>query len=420
MRLAICYSTRDQVELTKQTLPRAFPGKQPLPDYLHLLWCDGSRTEEGRALPSQFGLNSFRVLGGPDAAITWKLSTALRSPDNYTHIMLLENDVLLDEDWFEPTMALFEKGKEDGLEVGAVSPRSYVDRVLIQRNGYAVMHNIGAGVVIFTREAAGIVLRTFRTHWWPDNAKLFANIAGIDLRTFAAFRGNEQWVTTDWGWEAQLARHGLASLALTPAICEMIGQNPPLEQQGLELMRPEHQLLGYQLDVEEARFIQYRNTLAYLRRGNWKFELPSVVHHDPSGYTFFPHQLGYIGATWQGTLELKWSQGFGPFAYRAGPGGATLSVRISGICSFLVTGGEHGAIATVEDTRSGFKFNAPLPPDADGQPVTISVPGGPIPRTITLKLNEGAVLYGLHTNDAQIIDTSFSFDWAQLPKPAEV
>ena len=119
-------------------------------------------------------------------------------------------------------------------------------------------------------------------------------------------------------------------------------------------------------------------------------------------------------------MELEWAQGFGPFAYRAVSGGAALSVRLSGICSFLVTGGEHGAIAIVEDARSGFRFNAPLPPDADGQPVTISVPGGPIPRLITLKLNEGAVLYGLHTNDAQIIDTSFSFDWAQLPKPTEV
>ena len=105
----------------------------------------------------------------------------------------------------------------------------------MQRDGYAVMHNIGAGVVIFTREAAEIVLRTFRTHWWPDNVKLFAQLSGIDLRTYAAFRGNEQWVTTDWGWEAQLARHGLASLALTPAKCSMIGQDPPLHEQGLEL-----------------------------------------------------------------------------------------------------------------------------------------------------------------------------------------
>jgi hypothetical protein len=276
------------------------------------------------------------------------------------------------------------------------------------------MHNLGAGMVIFTRKAASIVLRTFRTHWWPDNARLFANIAGIDLRTFAAFRGNEQLVTTDWGWEAQLARHGLASLALAPAKCQMIGQVPSLAEQGLELVCDPSEV-----SMDDVRFERYRDNLARLRAGHVYLGL-GVIHRDPSGYTFFPHQLGYLGATWQGTLELKWSQGFGPFAYRAGPDGATLLVRVSGICSFLVTGGKHGAIATVEDARSGFRFNAPLPPDTDGQPVTISVPGGPIPRMITLKLNEGAVLYGLHTNDAQIMDTSFSFVWAQLPKPAEV
>ena len=147
----------------------------------------------------------------------------------------LENDVLLDEDWFTPTMELFEKGKQDGLEVGAVSARSYVDRVLIQRDGYAVMHNLGAGMVIFTREAARAVLHSFRTHWWPANRVLFGQLAGIDLATYAAFKGGEHFVSTDWGFDAQLASRGFASLALTPAKCQMIGQKWPLKDQGLEL-----------------------------------------------------------------------------------------------------------------------------------------------------------------------------------------
>ena len=86
MRLVICYSTRDQVELTKQTLPR-LPGAR-----WRLLWADGSRTEAGKTLADELGYYSHRVLGGPDSAIAWKLSKALASPLGFTHIMLLELD----------------------------------------------------------------------------------------------------------------------------------------------------------------------------------------------------------------------------------------------------------------------------------------------------------------------------------------
>ena len=408
MKLAIGFSTKDQTDLTRQTFARL-----KFPAHGDLYWCDGSRTDEGRELPGQLGHRADRVFGGADAGIAWKLSYILNHgpPQHppYTHIMLLENDVLLDEDWYEPTINLFREGLRDGLEVGAVSPRSYVDRVLVQRDGYAVMHNLGAGVVIFTRQAAEIVLRTFRTHWWSDNVKLFAQLSGIDLRTYAAFRGNEQWVTTDWGWEAQLARHGLASLALTPAKCSMIGQNPPLHEQGLELTQG-----PVEVRRDERAFIQYRNTLAYLRRGDWKFELPGTFARDGAAMLFFPHQLGALYTTWQGTLELQWSQGYGPFAYRAGPGGASLSVHISGSASFQCSGGIAGATVTIEDRRSGFRARPHLPPATEV--ISIAVPGGPIPRQVTVQLAEGAVFYGLLCNDPQMIDTTWKFDWQQLPE----
>ena len=415
MKLAIAYSTKDQVELTEQTLP-SLAGKAPW----DLFWCDGSRTEEGQRFfeAHDFGarcVNTGCVMGGADAAIAWKLSAMLVSSHRYTHIGLLENDVLLDKDWLEPTLALFEKGKQDGLDVGAVSPRSYVDRVLIQRDGYAVMHNIGAGAIIFTREAAEIVLRTFRTHYWPDNVRLFATLAGIDLRTYAAFRGNEQFVTTDWGWEGQLASHGLASLALTPARCQMIGQNPPLAQQGLELVTE-------QVSRGSASFEIYRDNLLAIRAGVHEIEFPDVVHRDGAGMLFFPHQLGNLAGfePWQGTTELQWSQGFGPFAYRAGKnpdgvGGASLSLRISGTCSFLVTGGITGGRVAITDTRSGFNFAPDLPAGME-QFASINVPGGPVPRKVTMEMSEGAVFYGLQTSDPQLLDDTFRFSWDQLPK----
>ena len=408
MKLAIGFSSKDQVELTDQTLNRLCE----TPAEFDIYWGDGSLTDEGLKFFADHrdcAFHSDRVIGGADASIAWKLSEMLKHP--YTHVGLLENDVLLLPDWFDDTIALFDKGKVVGLEVGAVSPRSYVDRVLIQRDGVAVMHNLGAGMVIFTREAAELALRSFRTHWWPDNRKLFAQLSGIDLATYAAFAGREQWVTTDWGWDAQLARHGLASLALTPAKCRMIGQKIPLEQQGLRLTADG--------DCSERNdnnaMDRYQENLAWIREGNWKAKQPSIIHREGDGMLFFPHQLGYLAGaeSWQGTMELQWNQGFGPFAYRAGPGGASLSVRISGSCSFFASGGKDGARVAITDTRSGFNFAPELPTDQG--PVAMQVPGGPISRRITCELAEGAVFYGLWTTDSQLLDTTFKFDWAQLP-----
>src|SRR5229473_6556328 len=259
----------NKLELTKQSFPILRKGQHAL------LWSDGSTDEDALAFFARNQMPATEsyagVRGGADSGIAHSLTRLLQHPAQYTHMGLVEADVLLDPDWLEPTFALFEKGKADGLEVGAVSPRSYVDRVLIQRDGYAVMHNIGAAAIIFTRAAAEIVLRTFRTHWWPDNVRLFAQLSGIDLRTYAAFRGNDQFVTTDWGFEAQLARCGLASLALTPAKCTMIGQNPPLEQQGLRLTEGQVIIPGTD---NEKNFSLYCESLAYLRNGKASFESP--------------------------------------------------------------------------------------------------------------------------------------------------
>ncbi len=399
MKLALAYSSKDKVEQTEKTWL--------LINDMDFVWCDGSTTEEGKRVAGRYG--AARVLGGADAAIAWKLSTLLASPEQYTHIGLIENDVFLDSDWFEPTMQLFEKGKEDGLSVGAVSARSYTDRVLIQKAGYAVMHNIGAGFIIFTREAAEIVLRSFRTNLWADNVRLFAQISGIDIRTWMGFQ-EQQLTTTDWQFEAQLARHGLATLALTPAKCLM-----PWEDTSVSTML---NLTDGPVEArrDDAAFKKYVGTLHLLRKGIYKIDEPGIIQRFGSGMLIYPHQLGYLagGPQWQGNLELQNSQDHGPFAYRAGPEGASLGLRVSGISSFLVSGGVNGAQASIRDTRSGFNFDPQLPA-MDGF-AELNVPGSPVPRAVTLELSEGAVFYGIQTVDPQMLDTTFRFDWSQLPE----
>ena len=255
-RVAIAFSTKDRAELSRRTV-------EPLlqPDKFDTFWMDGSDTEAGKAFTLEEGHPvkeiSHNVRGGADAAIVYSLTALLeqketyqnwslksRSSDpnykgervwKYDYVGLVENDVLLQGDWFERTMELFEQGGADGLKVGAVSARCYEDRILIQRPDYAVMHNIGAGMVIFTREAAELVLKYFRTGWTNVNRLLFSQLSGIDIGGYWAFRGGQHILTADWHFDAILAAHGLASLALTPSPVEMIGQTPSLAEQGLIL-----------------------------------------------------------------------------------------------------------------------------------------------------------------------------------------
>ena len=165
---------------------------------------------------------------------------------------------------------------------------------------------------------------------------------------------------------------------------------------------------------DSVPFRQCRASLTNLRVGIAAFELPGTIHRDGAGMLFFPHQLGALDALWHGTLELQWNQGYGPFAYRAGPGGASLFVRISGSASFQCSGGAAGAHVTIEDQRSGFKAQPSLPPG--NEPVSIVVPGSVVRRTVCMNLGPGAVFYGLACTEPQMLDTTWKFDWDQLPR----
>ena len=192
----------------------------------------------------------------------------------------------------------------------------------------------------------------------------------------------------------------------------MIGQKLPLEQQGLALTT--EATIGQPLS--EAAFEFYRDNLRVIRSGQVRLTEPDIIVRQNGAMLFFPHQMRYLAGTiWQGISGLKWSQGFGPFAYRAGAGGLSLSVLVSGICSFLVTGGPDNAKVLIQDTRSGFKTEPDLPSEDKGI-ISINVPGTPVPRRVTMHMEEGAVFYGLHCNDPQMLASTFEFIWDQLPE----
>lgn len=397
-KLALAFSSKDRVELTEQSLSRVTDRG------IQLFWNDGSATDEGKRrhqcnIGGYDGVMRTRVTGGPDRAIVFALSQMLADP-TYTHVGLLENDVLLDPDWLEPTMALFDK---EGLPVGAVSARSFEDRVLIQRDGYAVMHNVGAGHVIFTREAAEIALNFYRNGWWPENRRVFSQISGIDIGKFGAFGLNEQPTTVDWSWDTILASHGLATLALTPSRATMIGQNPPLEQQGLRLVE----------DAVEARrddlaFERYRESLLNIRDG--RLTIPGVDHnlHDNRATLTFPHQVGKHRGRYGGQWKTRWSQGFGPFLYVA-QAEASLTIPAFGTCVFHVGGGH----VRVHDTVTGFDHEL----DLTGQNDMVAIP---VPRDkqfgkIELTFGPGAMFFGFETSEPQPT-WDVRFDYNSLPE----
>ena len=190
MKLAISLLTCDKPELVEQSIKPLLAGA--LEHKYHLFVCDGSTSEKNEkaiwelAYPTGHVLSNVR--GGAGAAIVYALTMMLQHQEGYTHVGLVESDVLLLDGWLD-CLGLFSLGTADGLEVGAVSARAYVDRVLFQRDGYVAMHNLGAGQIIFTREAAQIVLKTFRTGWTTDNRRIFSQLCGVDIGAFWAFRG---------------------------------------------------------------------------------------------------------------------------------------------------------------------------------------------------------------------------------------
>jgi hypothetical protein len=434
-RVAIAFNTCDRVELTKRSI-------EPLlqPDKFSTWWIDGSRTEEARELPRDdlYGVYKTHrnIRGGSGPAIVYALTTLLNSWNhkgvpgkdgsnyfyNYTHIGLVENDVLLHDNWFDDMMALFERGNADGLNVGAVSARCYEDRILFQRDGYAVKHNIGAGMIMFTREAAELVLANYRTVWTTENRTLFAQLSGIDLATYWAFRGNQHMLVADWNFDRVLAAHGLASLALTPNRITMLDQDiGPLGLKYADGNPPEI------ITGNAEYFERYRDNLAKIREGKLKPGAHIERFHDGQSYTIFPHQIPRMGGLYQGDWRIRDFLGFGPFCWKAGPGERAygehsiypgtpeLVVPVCGPCDVVVSGGETGGNIRIEDEQSGYDVEPFVQPEAAGM-LQISVPGSAGYRRLRLTTSTPGVCFmGLKTREPQITLPHIRFDYSTLP-----
>lgn len=428
-RIAIAFSTCDRIELTKRSVE---PLRQP--DNFDTLWIDGSKTEEGKGLYLAEGIAAgifavhHSIYGGSGPAIVYALTEMLAKGTHtalYDCIGLVENDVLLDKDWFEPTIQLFECGRRDGLEVGAVSARCYEDRILIQRDGYAVCHNLGAGMIIFSRKAAELVLQHYRTVFTTENRLLFAQLSGIDIGSYWAFRGESHFLVADWNFDRVLAAHGLASLALTPNKVTMLDQDiAPL---GLKYAdgNPPAPISRSDMDM-----LNYAARLKQVREGILRPGVNEPFFRDEQGWTIFAHQIPQIGAVYSGDWRIRDFLGFGPFCWKAGrptaaedsPAGRgferpSFTVPVSGPAALIISGGKTGGQVRVEDEQSGFKAEPALPPENDGANILqIPIPSACGYRPIKLTaLSEGVCFLGLKTLQPQCWLPHVKFDYSTLP-----
>ena len=397
-KLGLVFSTKDRTHFSRRSL-------EPLmrDDPLDLFWVDGSRTEEGLGLPRELAPTlprlrevHYGVVGGPDAAIIYSLTHLLNA--GYEHIGLLENDVLLPGDWLSHTMGLFTAGERDGLAVGAVSARCFKNRRLLQRPGYAIAYNLGAGMIILTREAARAVLSRYRTVGGREIQAAFLAVTGINpLQT--APEQTEHWRgAADWQFDVALLQEGLCSLAHSPSLARNLDTNfadEPIMQVQTTVDPGE---------VDEAAFAAYRAHVARqaLPEAGGSFGAVPQFDLQTQSWIAFPHEIAAANPAFiTGRWQLKWSQTLGPFAYVAQEAGCEIKLPVFSekcaiICGYgpecgaadIVMGGKYGKLdcQAIEPTLTVVGLEG------------ITNPQGELRLTVT---RPGFAFYGLLTSRIQ-------------------
>jgi hypothetical protein len=225
-RIGFSFSTRDRYLFTLQTIQSI-----DTESGFDLIWNDGSTEAGVPALARNYKFQkaklvevNFGVTGGAERAVCFGLSRLLEL--GYDYVGLIENDILFRPGWFGALMKIFSVAAADGIVCGSATARSFESHVLEYRSGYGVQSDIGAGMVLFSRPAAEIIMQLYAnpsslqmtTHSWQQ---FYADLFGLDLREFAPF-----WAypperafpcTLDWGYTPSLYLNGYASLSTIPS-----------------------------------------------------------------------------------------------------------------------------------------------------------------------------------------------------------
>jgi hypothetical protein len=402
--VGIAFSTKDRTKLSRQTASFAL-GEADCDGY----WMDGSATDGGRRLPLELRheLPSLRevhlgVTGGPDPAIVYSLSYLLRR--GYDYIGLVENDVLLSPGWLRSLMQLFRTGASEGLRVGAVSARTFDRRVLFQLPAFAVMFCLGAGMVLFRREAVQCVLDHYRTGTFGELAQLIEWLTDADITKEWEIRKpdgtsrsafDKHWTSADWLFDHSLMLNGYASLATVPSLAHNIDADQR-SVYGIKEVADGDPPSGLPI----AKFTRFKEKLK--EAGDSQMARESILPYVGDRYVVFPHHVArhrdsFISDGWR----LKWDQTFGPFTFVSARPGAAISMPLSGPVDLLFQrgpwGGECHLVRGPQATRVNLKH------DADDF-ISVSLPGtsGQISLVHLEALSEGVTWRGFESPELQL------------------
>ena len=238
-RVGFALASKDRAPLTRQTL-----AAMDADGGYDLIWNDGSAAPEARALPQTLRLRNARLVevnydvrGGADRCICFGLERLLRR--GYDYVGLIENDVVMQPGWFGRLMALFDLAASDGVACGAATIRSYEGRVIEHRAGYSLNWGTGAGMILFARPAAEIILRDYSRLRMsiPAISSFYSRLFQLSLNLIVRNQAGQVvqgggWLTLDWGYTPMLYLHGYASVGSIPSLAHDLG------------LRPGHPLLG--------------------------------------------------------------------------------------------------------------------------------------------------------------------------------
>jgi len=258
-RIGFALSSKDRISFTRQTVEALYTDSG-----YDLIWNDGSDQPEARDLPKNFHFRNARLVevnrdvrGGPDQSIRFGLERLLHR--GYDYVGLIENDVVMQPGWFSRLMNLFAFAARDGVVCGAATVRSYEGRVMEHRSGYSINWGTGAGMILFSRPAAEIILRQYSKLRMSAGSlnSFYSRLFRLDLNMRVqdnagrAVEQEEAWLTLDWGYTPMLYLHGYTSVGSIPSFARDL-EFPPGHFLLSDYVRP---------DRHNAGLIRPRSTL---------------------------------------------------------------------------------------------------------------------------------------------------------------
>jgi hypothetical protein len=225
----VIYSSKERDFYTKKSLAKLLAKKNKF----DILWIDGSETLSAIKLLKSISEADCRfvavfnkIFGGPDIAIMLGLKLGLCK--GYKYVMLLENDVLLDSNWYEKVEEIFSRKPVGGMEIGACGLINYKNRNLRSYRGYSIAYAVGASAVVFKREAVISVLKNYGLTTSLRINNVFSDKFGnISLSNYSLFHGSSNHLQgADWNFCPTLFKNRNICVCPVPTLAKNMDDPP--------------------------------------------------------------------------------------------------------------------------------------------------------------------------------------------------